>query len=349
MNANAEILLMRDDGAVILQIRDDKPGITNPGLVSSFGGHIEEGEEPIDAAVREINEETNLGLDKEQLQFYRKCRKTKETHGEDWGVYYFVATNISEAGLEVYEGVGYTIIRSAQELAQAKTSVLLKQVLGDYFDGFRSFVFQDDMPDEVYREKFDEYYAKICTDKHPSTFAKPVALACTGFVAAGKSTVTTPLAESIRAVGVSSDDVRETLFRAGYNFKRVRLFLRGIITKLIEDNYDIFLDFNISTNIDILDELSAAGYQIFVVHANPPEDFIKHKILSGNMKHELTFFPKDEYLYDSFITWKHRHTEGLPRLRERYGIWYEVDTSRKDLADVMQQMQAKFKDDLQLQ
>src|SRR5688572_5813019 len=118
MNANAEILLASSDGAVILQVRDDKPGISNPGLIASFGGHIEDGEEPLDAAVREINEETNLGLTKNQLQPYRTCRKTKALHGEDWDVYYFAASGVSEEGLEVYEGAGYTVIRNKEELAR---------------------------------------------------------------------------------------------------------------------------------------------------------------------------------------------------------------------------------------
>ena len=83
LGANAEILLVREDGSVILQVRDDKQGITNPGYISSFGGHIEPGEEPIEAAVREINEETNLNLTSDDLTFYRRCRKTKEVHGED--------------------------------------------------------------------------------------------------------------------------------------------------------------------------------------------------------------------------------------------------------------------------
>src|SRR5438128_1366014 len=106
MDANAEILLIRQDGAVILQVRDNKPGITNPGLVSAFGGHIEAKEEPLEAAVREINEETNLGLKPDQLQFYRKCHKTKAVHGEDWDAYYFVAQHISTEHLAVYEGAG---------------------------------------------------------------------------------------------------------------------------------------------------------------------------------------------------------------------------------------------------
>lgn len=141
--ANAEILLVQKDSSLILQVRDDKPGIANPGLISSFGGHIEDGEEPIDAAWREINEETNLELKKEQLQFFRKYTKTKEEHGEDWDVYYFVAQDINTKGLEVYEGQGFTVLRDLNAVKQAKTTVLLQQVLTDYFEwsappGFRS-------------------------------------------------------------------------------------------------------------------------------------------------------------------------------------------------------------------
>ncbi len=134
MTGNAEILLIRDDGSLILQVRDDKPGITNPGLVTSFGGHIEPGEEPLDAAVREINEETNLNLKRSDLTFYKKCRKTKEVHGEDWDVYYFIAHGVSEAGLKVFEGQGYKIVRNLAELQAAKTSILLAETLTKYFE-----------------------------------------------------------------------------------------------------------------------------------------------------------------------------------------------------------------------
>lgn len=50
MDANAEVILVRNDGAIILQVRDDKPGIANPGLIATFGGHIEKDEEPLGAA-----------------------------------------------------------------------------------------------------------------------------------------------------------------------------------------------------------------------------------------------------------------------------------------------------------
>ena len=131
--ANAEIILTRKDGALILQKRDDKPGISNPGFIASFGGHIEHGETPLEAAVREINEETNLQLTAEDLQFFGKYHKTKEEHGEDWDVYYFVAVNISDIGLEVYEGQGYVVVKDAQEFAALKATKLLQQVVMDFW------------------------------------------------------------------------------------------------------------------------------------------------------------------------------------------------------------------------
>lgn len=130
---NAEVLLVKADGSLILQQRDNKPGITNSGLIASFGGHIEPGEEPVDAAVREINEETNLKLMQSDLEFFGKYRKTKAVHGEDWDVYFFIAKGINEAGLEVFEGRGYTIVKSPKELYGLKTTILLQQVLADYF------------------------------------------------------------------------------------------------------------------------------------------------------------------------------------------------------------------------
>jgi 8-oxo-dGTP pyrophosphatase MutT (NUDIX family) len=134
MTGNAEVILVRKDGSIILQIRDNKPGIANPGLITAFGGHIEPGEEPVDAALREINEETNLNLTKDRLEFFGLYHKTKAVHGEDWDVYYFIARGINEEGLEVYEGTGYTVVSNQAEIAAAKASILVKQVLKDYFD-----------------------------------------------------------------------------------------------------------------------------------------------------------------------------------------------------------------------
>ncbi|HZU77366.1 MAG TPA: NUDIX domain-containing protein [Dehalococcoidia bacterium] len=54
----AAALLVRQDGAVLLQLRDDKPGIAQPGRWAVPGGAGEAGETPHEIAVRELLEET---------------------------------------------------------------------------------------------------------------------------------------------------------------------------------------------------------------------------------------------------------------------------------------------------
>jgi len=52
------IVLLRADGAALLQHRDDRPDIPAPGLWVFPGGHADPGEGPAACAVRELEEET---------------------------------------------------------------------------------------------------------------------------------------------------------------------------------------------------------------------------------------------------------------------------------------------------
>jgi 8-oxo-dGTP pyrophosphatase MutT (NUDIX family) len=52
------IVVLRADGAALLQHRDDIPTINDPGLWVFPGGHVEPGETPVQGAVREVEEET---------------------------------------------------------------------------------------------------------------------------------------------------------------------------------------------------------------------------------------------------------------------------------------------------
>ena len=52
------VLLLRDDGAALLQHRDDKPGLRHAGMWTPPGGHSEPGEPPERCARREFLEET---------------------------------------------------------------------------------------------------------------------------------------------------------------------------------------------------------------------------------------------------------------------------------------------------
>jgi 8-oxo-dGTP diphosphatase len=53
----ATAILVDSDGRLLLQHRDDKPGIDNPGMWGSFGGRIEDYETPEDGFLRELDEE----------------------------------------------------------------------------------------------------------------------------------------------------------------------------------------------------------------------------------------------------------------------------------------------------
>ena len=55
----AVILLRQNDGACLLQLRDNNPSLRNPGIWVPPGGHAEPLELMIDCARREFEEETN--------------------------------------------------------------------------------------------------------------------------------------------------------------------------------------------------------------------------------------------------------------------------------------------------
>lgn len=60
--AVAAIILLREDGAALLQHRDDKPQIPHAGLWTPPGGHLEPGEALEGCARREFEEETAYRL-----------------------------------------------------------------------------------------------------------------------------------------------------------------------------------------------------------------------------------------------------------------------------------------------
>ena len=54
------VYLVRDDGALLLQLRDEKVGLRHSGLWVPPGGHLDSGETLEIAAIREFKEETEI-------------------------------------------------------------------------------------------------------------------------------------------------------------------------------------------------------------------------------------------------------------------------------------------------
>jgi 8-oxo-dGTP diphosphatase len=66
----AQVLLFDPSGRLVIYLRDDKPEIPFPNHWDLFGGHIEQGETPEQALVREVKEE--LGIALKEWNFFRR-------------------------------------------------------------------------------------------------------------------------------------------------------------------------------------------------------------------------------------------------------------------------------------
>ena len=191
-----------------------------------------------------------------------------------------------------------------------------------------------------------QYREEVLEGHVPSTLVQPVAIACTGLVASGKSTITQPLALMIDAVTISSDVVREKFFTRGFNFKLVRNLVTQLLNDLAAKNYNLNLDFNVANDLSSLGICHAHGYRVFILHANPPESFIRHKVLSGNMNHNLTFFGSDSNVLELMLANRDDHLKRLNNLRAKYPIWREIDTSSDDLSHIITDLKTDFQVEL---
>jgi 8-oxo-dGTP pyrophosphatase MutT (NUDIX family) len=64
----AAAILIDTVGRVLLQLRDEKAGIIQPGKVGMFGGHREGNESFLDCAVREVAEEISCNIPANRFQ-----------------------------------------------------------------------------------------------------------------------------------------------------------------------------------------------------------------------------------------------------------------------------------------
>jgi len=85
----ATALLVGDDGRFLLQHRDDKPQIANPGKWGSFGGQIEPGETPDEGFLREMREE--LGWEPERYEMFAAAPLRV---GESWQLIYIYSARV---------------------------------------------------------------------------------------------------------------------------------------------------------------------------------------------------------------------------------------------------------------
>ena len=100
------------DGRILMQMRDDVPGIAMPGKWGLFGGGVDPGEGPYEAVVRELHEE--IGVLRPVEEF--KPAYAVLTGAPRWGLLYVfhLKLDIASEDINVLEGGGFALATRRQ-------------------------------------------------------------------------------------------------------------------------------------------------------------------------------------------------------------------------------------------
>jgi len=129
MKQIAAIILENDNGELLLYLRDNNPAIPFPDHWDLIGGHVEEGETPEEALVREVKEE--LDLDLKDYSFYKKYECLTGDAYENIKFIYTGRINIPLEEITLLEGVRPQYFNRS-EIPEVKFANILKSILLDY-------------------------------------------------------------------------------------------------------------------------------------------------------------------------------------------------------------------------
>jgi len=127
----AQIILENDKGELLLYMRDNKPGIPFPGHWDLIGGHVEEGEIPAQALVREVKEE--LGIDLEDFRFFRRYECLEGDVYPNIKFIYSGRIDLQIEEITLLEG-DYPAYFSKDEVPGIRFANILKRIVMDYIN-----------------------------------------------------------------------------------------------------------------------------------------------------------------------------------------------------------------------
>jgi 8-oxo-dGTP diphosphatase len=129
MKKIAAIILENDKGEFLLALRDNKPWIPFPNHWDLIGGHVEEGETPEEALVREFKEE--LDLDLKEYTFFRKYECLTGDAYENVKYIYTGKINIPIDDVTLLEGERPQYF-TREEIPDVKFANIIKSIVLDY-------------------------------------------------------------------------------------------------------------------------------------------------------------------------------------------------------------------------
>lgn len=129
MQKIAAIILENDNGDFLLALRDNKSWIPFPNHWDLIGGHVEEGETPEEALVREYKEE--LGLELKEYKFYKEFLCLKGDAFENIKYIYTGKINLPIDEITLYEGQ-YARYFTKEEIPATKFANIIKSIVMEY-------------------------------------------------------------------------------------------------------------------------------------------------------------------------------------------------------------------------
>jgi len=134
MKKIAAIILENDRGELLFYLRDNKPGIPFPRHWDLFGGHVEEGETPEEALVREVKEEINYDL--KDFTFFKKYECSEGDAYPNIKYIFSGRINLQVDEITLLEGekAGYF---TEEEVSGIKFANILKMIVMDYIKSRR--------------------------------------------------------------------------------------------------------------------------------------------------------------------------------------------------------------------
>lgn len=131
MKQIAAIILRNDKGEFLLYLRDNKPTIPFPDHWDLIGGHVEEGETPEQALIREVKEE--LDLDLIDYHFFRIYECLSGDAYDNIKYIYYGNINVPINEITLLEGVRAQYF-TKDEIPEVKFANILKSIVLDFIE-----------------------------------------------------------------------------------------------------------------------------------------------------------------------------------------------------------------------